>query len=38
LNGERKHSQTQQDVDVSVRISDHQRNQNFSSYRGSGLS
>lgn len=34
LRGERKQAQTQQQVDDSARVAEHQRNQNFSSYRG----
>ena len=34
LSGERRQSQSQQDVDDSIRIADHQRNQNFGGYRG----
>lgn len=34
LRGERKQAQTEQQVNDSARIADHQRNQNFSSYRG----
>lgn len=34
LRGERKAAETQQQVDDSARVAEHQRNQNFSSYRG----
>ena len=34
LRGERKQAQTEQQLNDSARIADHQRNQNFSSYRG----
>lgn len=34
LRGERKPAQTQQQIDDSARVAEHERNQNFSNYRG----